>query len=72
MFLGLRLTEGISEMEFFRRFSCALETVYGDVLEKLAGQELMERYEREGAAFWRLTKRGIDVSNCVLAEFLME
>ena len=72
MFLGLRLTEGISEMEFFRRFSCTLETVYGDVLEKLAGQELMERYEREGAAFWRLTKRGIDVSNCVLAEFLME
>lgn len=72
MFLGLRLTEGISEMEFFRRFSCALETVYGDVLEKLAGQELMERYEREGAAFWRLTRRGIDVSNCVLAEFLME
>lgn len=72
MFLGLRLTEGISEMEFFRRFSCALETVYGDVLEKLARQELMERYEREGAAFWRLTKRGIDVSNCVLAEFLME
>ena len=72
MFLGLRLTEGISEMEFFRRFSCTLETVYGDVLEKLAGQELMERYEREGAAFWRLTKRCIDVSNCVLAEFLME
>lgn len=72
MFLGLRLTEGISEMEFFRRFSCALETVYGDVLEELARQELMERYEREGAAFWRLTKRGIDVSNCVLAEFLME
>lgn len=72
MFLGLRLTEGISEMEFFRRFSCTLETVYGDVLQELAGQELMERYEREGAAFWRLTKRGIDVSNCVLAEFLME
>lgn len=72
MFLGLRLTEGISEEEFFRRFSCTLETVYGDVLQELARQELMERYEREGAAFWRLTKRGIDVSNCVLAEFLME
>ena len=72
MFLGLRLTEGISEAEFFRRFSCTLETVYGDVLEGLARQELMERYEREGAAFWRLTRRGIDVSNCVLAEFLME
>ena len=71
-FMFLRLTEGISEMEFFRRFSCTLETVYGDVLQELAGQELMERYEREGAAFWRLTKRGIDVSNCVLAEFLME
>lgn len=72
MFLGLRLTEGISEAEFFRRFSCTLETVYGDVLEGLARQGLIEKYGREGAAFWRLTKRGIDVSNYVLAEFLME
>ena len=39
MFLGLRLTEGISEEEFFRRFSCTLETVYGDVLQELARQE---------------------------------
>lgn len=72
MFLGLRLMEGISEEKFFRRFSCTLETVYGDALEELASQELLERYEREGAAFWHLTKRGIDVSNYVLAEFLME
>ena len=72
MVLGLGLPDGISEAEFLRRFRCALERVYGDVLEELARQELMERYEREGAAFWRLTKRGIDVSNCVLAEFLME
>ena len=72
MFLGLRLTEGISEAEFFRRFCCTLEAVYGKVLDELGRQELIERYEREGAAFWRLTRRGIDVSNYVLAEFLME
>ena len=72
MFLGLRLTEGISEAEFFRRFSCTLEAVYGKVLDELGRQGLIERYEREGAAFWRLTRRGIDVSNYVLAEFLME
>lgn len=72
MFLGLRLTEGISEAEFFRRFNCTLEAVYGKVLNELSRQELIERYEREGAAFWRLTRRGIDVSNYVLAEFLME
>lgn len=72
MFLGLRLTEGISEEEFFKRFSCSLEAVYGKVLDELGRQELIERYEREGAAFWRLTRRGIDVSNYVLAEFLME
>lgn len=72
MFLGLRLTEGISEEEFFRRFGCTLEAVYGKVLNELSRQELIERYEREGAAFWRLTRRGIDVSNYVLAEFLME
>ena len=72
MFLGLRLTEGISEAEFFRRFSCTLEAVYGKVLDELGRQGLIEKYGREGAAFWRLTKRGIDVSNYVLAEFLME
>lgn len=72
MFLGLRLTEGISEAEFFRRFSCTLEAVYGKVLDELGRQGLVEKYGREGAAFWRLTKRGIDVSNYVLAEFLME
>lgn len=72
MFLGLRLTEGISEAEFFRRFSCTLEAVYGKVLDELGRQGLIEKYGREGAAFWHLTKRGIDVSNYVLAEFLME
>lgn len=72
MFLGLRLTEGISEERFFRLFGRSLDDVYGKVLNELTCQELIEQYERDDTVFWRLTKRGIDVSNYVLAEFLME
>lgn len=72
MFLGLRLTEGISEERFFRLFGRSLDDVYGKVLNELTCQELIEQYEKDDTVFWRLTKRGIDVSNYVLAEFLME
>lgn len=72
MFLGLRLTEGISEERFFRLFGRSLDDVYGKVLNELTCQELIEQYERDDTVFWRLTKRGTDVSNYVLAEFLME
>lgn len=67
MFLGLRLTEGISAGEFREYFHTAIEEVYGDVLRKLERQGLLVRAGDRIA----LTKRGIDVSNVVLSEFLL-
>lgn len=67
VFLGLRLTEGISAGEFRECFRDAIENIYGDVLKKLEQQKLLVR---EGDKIF-LTKRGIDVSNVVLAEFLL-
>ncbi len=68
MFLGLRMCKGIEKAEFKRRFKCDIETVYGDVMKRLVSQGVLA--EAEGRVF--LTPRGIDVSNVVLAEFLLE
>ncbi len=68
MFLGLRLVRGVSEETFARRFGVTMQEVYGPVIERFAGLGLLER--REGRL--RLTERGMDVSNAVMAEFLLE
>ncbi len=67
MFLGLRMTEGISRWEFANRFGCEPETVYGSTLENLEKEGLLD--SGEGRIF--LTPRGIDVSNRVFAQFLL-
>ena len=68
MFLGLRLTEGVSKKNFQRAYGCAMEEVYGAVLEKLKQQDLL-RIDGEQVA---LTERGMDVSNYVMAQFLLD
>lgn len=67
MFLGLRLMVGISRQQFEKNFQVTLNSVYGEVLRKLKGEQLIE----EVAGYVRLTEHGIDVSNYVLAEFLL-
>ncbi|WP_455193671.1 radical SAM family heme chaperone HemW [Eubacterium ramulus] len=67
MFLGLRLMAGISRQQFEKNFQVTLNSVYGEVLRKLKGEHLIE----EVAGYVRLTEHGIDVSNYVLAEFLL-
>lgn len=61
MFLGLRTSQGVRLTEELRR-------IYREVLERyLSGGFLEER-----AGFLRLTDRGIDVSNWILADFLLD
>lgn len=67
MFLGLRLMEGISTEEFEKKFSRAYEEVYGDITGKLEAKKLLCR--KNNRVF--LTEQGIDISNYVLAEFLL-
>lgn len=68
MFLGLRMTEGVSKAEFQESFGTPIESVYGKVLDKYKSVGLLE--EKEGRIF--LTRAGIHVSNGVMAEFLLE
>lgn len=67
MFLGLRLTEGVSEQAFSKRFGRSVYAVYGSVLDKHKRDGLLAY--RDG--FWFLTERGLDVSNYVMADFLL-
>lgn len=69
MFLGLRKTDGILAAAFEQEFGQAMESVYGEKIKKLEAEELLE-WDGEGKLM--LTEHGIDVSNYVLAEFLLE
>ena len=68
MFLGLRMTDGISKQQFFDTFGQDFDFTYGTVVEELKAKGLIK--EIEDRVF--LTDRGIDVSNTVLAEFLLD
>ncbi len=67
MFLGLRLQKGISKKEFERRFNINIESIYGNVLDDLSKNKLLNN--SNGRVY--LTDYGIDISNFVLAHFLI-
>ena len=68
MFLGLRMTDGISTECFRQTFGLTVELVYGPVLEQQIADQLLRK--EEGRIF--LTERGLDVSNYVMAQFLLD
>ena len=68
MFLGLRMTEGVSESKFEEQFREKMTDVYGEVLDKY---EKMGLLQKQGD-FWSFTRKGIHVSNGVLADFLQD
>jgi oxygen-independent coproporphyrinogen-3 oxidase len=68
MFLGLRLTKGISKTLFSKRFGTGIEEAYGAVIKRMLKEHLLEI---EGDRI-RLTEYGTDISNYVLAEFLFD
>ncbi len=68
MFLGLRMMKGVSGAEFMRRFDENLWNVYSDVIPKLEAQGLLE----EEPPYLRLTDYGIDVSNVVFEQFMLD
>ena len=73
MFLGLRMTEGISKEKFFETFGQDYDFTYGLTTAKLIDEGLMKlTISDSGDSFVSLTEKGIDVSNIVLAEFLPE
>ena len=68
MFLGLRLTGGIMRTDFVNTFHTDIDMIYGPVLEKLYDEGMID-FEEDAI---RLTRKGTDISNQVLAEFLID
>lgn len=68
MYLGLRKTDGICSDTFNNEFNICIEEIFGDVLNKYINLELMKRTDKGYA----LTDRGVDISNYVLADFILE
>ena len=66
MFLGLRLTEGVSFDRFRERFGKEMKNIYGEQIEKLVQENLLE----EDEIGIRLTRKGVDISNYVFEKFL--
>ncbi len=69
MFLGLRMCKGVSRTEFCQLFGVEPEEIYGDIIEKNIRDGLLEYQEEDKLA---LTKKGMDISNYVMAQFLLE
>ncbi len=67
MFLGLRMTKGISKKQFETNFNVKYDNIYGPVTKKLVEQGLIV----ENGDNIRLTKRGIDISNYAMSQFLL-
>lgn len=68
MFLGLRMTCGVSREDFKERFNKDIYEVYGQVINHYIDQGLMAT--DSDRIF--LTDKGIDVSNVILADFLLD
>ena len=68
MFLGLRLTEGISIREFIERFNISPFEIYEEQIKKFSAQGLLKY---DGANI-RLTQKGIDLSNIVFRGMLLD
>lgn len=66
MFMGLRMTEGVSEEIFKKRFSESIYDVYGNEIKELKNTGLL--VADNGRLF--LTDRGIDVSNQIFEKFI--
>ncbi len=68
MFLGLRMTEGVSIGRFEAEFGVSLFEEYGPALNKYIKEGFLKN--EEGRIF--LTEKGVDVSNVILSEFLLD
>ncbi len=68
MFLGLRMMRGVSLDDFAKKFDKRAEDVYHDVIERYVNLDLLRI--RDG--YLSLTAKGIDVSNTIFADFLLD
>ena len=64
--LSLRMTAGMNRKRFCNLHGAPPEVFYGDILRRLASQNLLVLKDDS----WRLTRRGMDIQNSILLEFM--
>lgn len=74
MFLGLRMCDGVGEEDFLNTFGKTMGEVYGEMIATNIAEGLLQ-YRKgrmgEGRSL-SLTKKGIDISNYVMSQFLFD
>lgn len=71
MYLGLRMTEGISTTDFDREFAASMGTDFATLYGKKADKLIAEGLMKEENDRLSLTKKGIDYGNFVFSQFLL-
>ena len=69
VFLGFRMMKGISETAFKMRFGRSFSHLYQEILDKYISLGYIKTDRKKQRFF--LSDRGIDISNTILAEFLL-
>ncbi|AYD40990.1 oxygen-independent coproporphyrinogen III oxidase [Clostridium fermenticellae] len=68
MFMGLRKVEGVSMEDFYNRFGIDIYSVYNNIINKYRKQNLL--IIKNERLF--LSKRGMEVSNSIMCDFIMD
>ncbi|MCI7468441.1 MAG: coproporphyrinogen III oxidase, partial [Lachnospiraceae bacterium] len=68
MFLGLRMTDGVSRSDFKKYFGTSIERIYEVPIKKLEREGLLEEHGDN----LLLNDRGLDISNYCMSLFLMD
>ncbi|WMJ88621.1 radical SAM family heme chaperone HemW [Anaerocolumna sp. MB42-C2] len=68
MFLGLRMSEGVSKNNFNKMFHMPIDSIYGEAINKTVKEGLIKV---KGDKIY-LTDKGVDISNLVLSRFLLD
>lgn len=67
MIMGLRLRKGINKNKFKNRFGRSVSELYDDTIDKLKKENLIQVDNKKIT----LTKKGLNLGNIVLSEFLL-
>lgn len=68
IFMGLRMNEGITINRFKEKFNVPLESIYGAIIEKNIGRNLIKICNDK----MFLTAKGMELSNQVMSDFILE
>ena len=66
--LGLRMNKGIHEDDFYRLHGVSITEIFGKQLMYFEKQGLLQYVN----GYWRMTRRGFDVQNSILVEFMTD